>query len=252
MSGVGREKLGWLRRDDLLRLFLLHSIPKPYPVSPEKGPEPGQSQEVCGSLKQAAPAIQACVEACNLIALARHQQNHFESVRGTECPGRDLDPRRGQDGQGGHGRAMGWKKVELGHRGQGTTAEARLRPGSRCEGPKAMEDRGLLDGHGWHSDPGQPWCHCWSSHTLPPTPRGVRSGSWWAACWTVSASWPCSRFLSAALLASSSWPTTTRCLPCHSPETPAPTCPHLTEPTDHQLLLDTWSFIGCVLQWLRS
>ncbi|XP_030877108.1 acetylcholine receptor subunit gamma isoform X4 [Leptonychotes weddellii] len=45
----------------------------------EKGPEPGQSQEVCGSLKQAAPAIQACVEACNLIALARHQQNHFES-----------------------------------------------------------------------------------------------------------------------------------------------------------------------------
>uniref|UniRef100_A0A8C0TT68 Cholinergic receptor nicotinic gamma subunit n=2 Tax=Canis lupus familiaris TaxID=9615 RepID=A0A8C0TT68_CANLF len=45
----------------------------------EKGPEPGQSQELCGSLKQAAPAIQACVEACNLIALARHQQSHFDS-----------------------------------------------------------------------------------------------------------------------------------------------------------------------------
>ncbi|XP_077008178.1 acetylcholine receptor subunit gamma [Tamandua tetradactyla] len=45
----------------------------------EKGPEPGQSQELCGSLKQAAPAIQACVEACNLIAHARHQQSHFDS-----------------------------------------------------------------------------------------------------------------------------------------------------------------------------
>uniref|UniRef100_A0A8C8XQ30 Cholinergic receptor nicotinic gamma subunit n=1 Tax=Panthera leo TaxID=9689 RepID=A0A8C8XQ30_PANLE len=45
----------------------------------EKGPEPGQSRELCGSLKQAAPAIQACVEACNLIALARHQQSHFDS-----------------------------------------------------------------------------------------------------------------------------------------------------------------------------
>uniref|UniRef100_A0A5F5PEY8 Cholinergic receptor nicotinic gamma subunit n=1 Tax=Equus caballus TaxID=9796 RepID=A0A5F5PEY8_HORSE len=45
----------------------------------EKGPEPGQSQELCGSLKQAAPAIQACVEACNLIARARRQQSHFDS-----------------------------------------------------------------------------------------------------------------------------------------------------------------------------
>uniref|UniRef100_A0ABI7ZF75 Cholinergic receptor nicotinic gamma subunit n=1 Tax=Felis catus TaxID=9685 RepID=A0ABI7ZF75_FELCA len=45
----------------------------------EKGPEPGQSRELCGSLKQAAPAIQACVEACNLIALAHHQQSHFDS-----------------------------------------------------------------------------------------------------------------------------------------------------------------------------
>uniref|UniRef100_F7BIV8 Cholinergic receptor nicotinic gamma subunit n=1 Tax=Callithrix jacchus TaxID=9483 RepID=F7BIV8_CALJA len=44
----------------------------------EKGPELGQSQ-FCGSLKQAAPAIQACVEACNLIARARHQQSHFEN-----------------------------------------------------------------------------------------------------------------------------------------------------------------------------
>uniref|UniRef100_A0A8D0RCP2 Cholinergic receptor nicotinic gamma subunit n=1 Tax=Sus scrofa TaxID=9823 RepID=A0A8D0RCP2_PIG len=45
----------------------------------EKGRESGQSQELCGSLKQAAPAIQACVEACNLIARARHQQSHFDS-----------------------------------------------------------------------------------------------------------------------------------------------------------------------------
>ncbi|XP_007462823.1 PREDICTED: acetylcholine receptor subunit gamma isoform X2 [Lipotes vexillifer] len=45
----------------------------------EKGPESGQSQEWCGSLKQAAPAIQACVEACNLIAYARYQQSHFDS-----------------------------------------------------------------------------------------------------------------------------------------------------------------------------
>ncbi|XP_006866814.1 PREDICTED: acetylcholine receptor subunit gamma isoform X2 [Chrysochloris asiatica] len=45
----------------------------------EKGPEPGSSQELCGSLKQAAPAIQACVQACNLITRARRQQNHFDS-----------------------------------------------------------------------------------------------------------------------------------------------------------------------------
>ncbi|KAI2527450.1 cholinergic receptor nicotinic gamma subunit [Homo sapiens] len=44
----------------------------------EKGPELGLSQ-FCGSLKQAAPAIQACVEACNLIACARHQQSHFDN-----------------------------------------------------------------------------------------------------------------------------------------------------------------------------
>ncbi|ELK32604.1 Acetylcholine receptor subunit gamma [Myotis davidii] len=45
----------------------------------QKGPEPGQSQVLCGSLKQAAPAIQACVEACNFIARAEHQRNHFDS-----------------------------------------------------------------------------------------------------------------------------------------------------------------------------
>lgn len=39
-----------------------------------------QSQEFCGSLKQASPAIQACVEACNLMACARRQQSHFDSV----------------------------------------------------------------------------------------------------------------------------------------------------------------------------
>ncbi|KAK1336746.1 hypothetical protein QTO34_002781 [Cnephaeus nilssonii] len=45
----------------------------------EKGLEPGQSQVLCGSLKQATPAIQACVEACNFIARAQHQRNHFDS-----------------------------------------------------------------------------------------------------------------------------------------------------------------------------
>uniref|UniRef100_A0A8C0C677 Cholinergic receptor nicotinic gamma subunit n=1 Tax=Balaenoptera musculus TaxID=9771 RepID=A0A8C0C677_BALMU len=45
----------------------------------EKGPESGQSQGWCGSLKQAAPAIQACVEACDLIACARYQQSRFDS-----------------------------------------------------------------------------------------------------------------------------------------------------------------------------
>ncbi|KAL6070293.1 hypothetical protein STEG23_008547 [Scotinomys teguina] len=45
----------------------------------ENGPEMRQSQEFCGSLKQASPAIQACVDACNLMARARHQQSHFDS-----------------------------------------------------------------------------------------------------------------------------------------------------------------------------
>ncbi|XP_031224762.1 acetylcholine receptor subunit gamma isoform X2 [Mastomys coucha] len=45
----------------------------------ENGPEVRQSQEFCGSLKQASPAIQACVDACNLMARARHQQSHFDS-----------------------------------------------------------------------------------------------------------------------------------------------------------------------------
>ncbi|XP_052049325.1 acetylcholine receptor subunit gamma isoform X2 [Apodemus sylvaticus] len=45
----------------------------------ENGPDIRQSQEFCGSLKQASPAIQACVDACNLMARARHQQSHFDS-----------------------------------------------------------------------------------------------------------------------------------------------------------------------------
>ncbi|XP_012892702.1 PREDICTED: acetylcholine receptor subunit gamma isoform X2 [Dipodomys ordii] len=57
------------RRDGLVRAAL---------EKLEKGPETGQSQ-FCGSLKQAAPAIQACVDACNLMARAQHQQNHFDS-----------------------------------------------------------------------------------------------------------------------------------------------------------------------------
>lgn len=80
VSRSGREQLGSLRRGHLLCLFLLHCTPKPYPFSlSEKGPELEPSQ-FCGSLKQAAPAIQACVEACNLIARARHQQSHFDNV----------------------------------------------------------------------------------------------------------------------------------------------------------------------------
>lgn len=80
-SRLGREGVGSLRRGYLFCLFLLLSTPKLHPViSLEKGPEPGQSQELCGSLKQAAPAIQACVDACNFIARARRQQSHFDSV----------------------------------------------------------------------------------------------------------------------------------------------------------------------------
>ena len=103
VSRLGREGLGSLRRGHFLRLFLLHSTPKPYSLSStEKGPESGQSQEWCGSLKQAAPAIQACVEACNLIACARYQQSHFDSVSqsgvglGFEYLVRDLDLRWGR------------------------------------------------------------------------------------------------------------------------------------------------------------
>nr|XP_042116386.1 acetylcholine receptor subunit gamma [Peromyscus maniculatus bairdii] len=45
----------------------------------ENGPEMRQSQEFCSSLKQASPAIRACVDACNLMARARHEQSHFDS-----------------------------------------------------------------------------------------------------------------------------------------------------------------------------
>uniref|UniRef100_A0A6I8MZ32 Cholinergic receptor nicotinic gamma subunit n=1 Tax=Ornithorhynchus anatinus TaxID=9258 RepID=A0A6I8MZ32_ORNAN len=43
------------------------------------GLEFGQTQELCVSLKNAAPAIQACVEACKLIARARRQQSQFDN-----------------------------------------------------------------------------------------------------------------------------------------------------------------------------
>lgn len=114
--GWGRVGLGSLRRGYLLCLFFLHSTHKPDPlISSEKGPEPGQSQMLCGSLKQAAPAIQACVEACNFIARAQHQRNHFDrvsqSVRGCyEYLVRGWDLTWGQDEWGDPGRAMGWKK----------------------------------------------------------------------------------------------------------------------------------------------
>lgn len=49
--------------------------------------------------------------------------------------------------------------------------------------------------------------------------------------WIESASWPCSRCLSVALLASSSWPTTTECPPCLFPGTPLPFVFPLTELT---------------------
>lgn len=80
-SGLRGEELGSLTRGHCLCSPLSHPAPHPHPlISSEKGAEPGQSQELCGSLKQAAPAIQACVEACNFIACARHQQSHFDSV----------------------------------------------------------------------------------------------------------------------------------------------------------------------------
>lgn len=78
MSGLGTRVP---QESHLLGLFLLHSPRCPDPLmSPEKGPEPGQSQDLCGSLKQAAPAIRACVDACNFVARARRQQRHFASV----------------------------------------------------------------------------------------------------------------------------------------------------------------------------
>ncbi|XP_072496591.1 acetylcholine receptor subunit gamma isoform X2 [Notamacropus eugenii] len=43
------------------------------------GLESGHSQEFCASLKQAGPAIQACVDACNHIAWTRRQQRRFEN-----------------------------------------------------------------------------------------------------------------------------------------------------------------------------
>lgn len=79
-SRLGGEGHGSLRRGRFLKCFPpFYSQTSPL-SSTEKGPEPGQSQELCGSLKQASPAIQACVEACNLIARARHQRSHFDRV----------------------------------------------------------------------------------------------------------------------------------------------------------------------------
>lgn len=73
-----------------------------------------------------------------------------------------------------------------------------------------------------------------SGHVLPCLPLSGEPGVfWWAEYRIESASWPCSHSLSVALLASSSWPTTTECLPCHFPGTPTPICPPLTELTDH-------------------
>uniref|UniRef100_A0A7N4UXA4 Cholinergic receptor nicotinic gamma subunit n=1 Tax=Sarcophilus harrisii TaxID=9305 RepID=A0A7N4UXA4_SARHA len=43
------------------------------------GLESGHSQDLCASLKQAAPAIQACVDACRHIAWTRKQQRHFDN-----------------------------------------------------------------------------------------------------------------------------------------------------------------------------
>lgn len=101
---------------------------------------------MCGSLKQAAPAIQACVDACNLIALARHQQSHFDSVRG--------DLRWGQEAWRGYGKAVACKKRNRDTRNRGL----RQRPGSGLavgeKDPKKWRVRGLLDGQGRHRDPG--------------------------------------------------------------------------------------------------
>ena len=73
------------------------------------------------------------MEACNLIARARHQQTHFDSVsqQGVGCGLHtwcaNLDLRWGQDEWGGHGMVMAWKKWnwEWHH---GTVEKARVRP----------------------------------------------------------------------------------------------------------------------------
>ncbi|KAK2500904.1 hypothetical protein MC885_018116 [Smutsia gigantea] len=77
---AGEEVALCLPRSELLfRQWQRNGLVRAALEKPEKGPELGQSQELCGSLKQASPAIRACVEACNLIAHARHQQSHFDS-----------------------------------------------------------------------------------------------------------------------------------------------------------------------------
>uniref|UniRef100_A0A8C9DW43 Cholinergic receptor nicotinic gamma subunit n=1 Tax=Prolemur simus TaxID=1328070 RepID=A0A8C9DW43_PROSS len=77
---AGEEVTLCLPRSELLfRQRQCHGLARAALEKLEKGPETGQSQEFCSSLKQAAPAIQACVQACNLIARARHQQSHFDS-----------------------------------------------------------------------------------------------------------------------------------------------------------------------------
>ncbi|XP_056675908.1 acetylcholine receptor subunit gamma isoform X2 [Monodelphis domestica] len=43
------------------------------------GLESGHSQEFCASLKQAAPTIQACVDACKHIAWTRRHQRHYDN-----------------------------------------------------------------------------------------------------------------------------------------------------------------------------
>lgn len=84
-------------------------------ISPsENGPQMRQTLEFCGSLKQASPAIQACVDACNLMARARHQQSHFDSV---STVGKHSSVIWGQDKWddqlrfgGGKGRAGKWEE----------------------------------------------------------------------------------------------------------------------------------------------
>lgn len=63
-----------------------------------------------------------------------------------------------------------------GHQGQGTMEEAKLKLGSRLEGPKEMENGGLPEGQGRFRVQGRLWPPLVMPHSAS-TLRGTRSGS---------------------------------------------------------------------------
>ena len=114
--------------------------------------------------------------------------------------------------------------------GSGAMEKARVRPNICQRGHRNKEQKPA----GWLRMLQRSSLGVTSGHISPCLPPSGEPGVfWWAECWIESASWPCSHSLSVALLASSSWPTTTKCLPCHFLGTPTPICPPLTELTNH-------------------